>query len=294
MNFAPKTYKLSAHAVEQTKARTDFDPAQLAEHLSKTGVLTRSQPGGDTENIAFWSPRDEWPFIAIANRFTGDVLTVLEAVHRSLPIDVTDWTDPRTILNDGKSKELCEWASLPRWCDIACAIRKAGCEIPQWIAEYVQIEFETNRRGEEEARAEAAKRRSETEALIEASGRYMTFLRVTLADGATLIAHGGDPRSEMNREYLLNEAVSPHHGSVFWACVNLIGRLEKRGLSFDDIEAVSMEVRAFLGGSNSNPKVGSVVWAEPLMAMGVPGRAFTEVLASAIRRNPRAEALLAE
>lgn len=83
---------LSQHANERLNERTTMEREELMELLDRGAFInTGKAPGFNREHLLFWSVKDEQPFVAIRDKLSGKVVTVLPLdYHKNLAWDVND------------------------------------------------------------------------------------------------------------------------------------------------------------------------------------------------------------
>ena len=180
--------------------------------LTERGVLTRAR-GGDLLHILFWSIPDQQIYSAVVNRFTGDVLTVLHAVHPG--------SNRRSILrlagpDDQPDKP---WHGPARWGDIRFAILKAGEDVPdRFSVEAVELEKSSD---------EATEPLKE-DPIVE----YKVLLRVLTNDGRpSSVRAGRQGRIAEVSEQAIEECL-PY----------LFCELVRRGLDLESLQRIDVQV----------------------------------------------------
>lgn len=250
-----ETYELLSHARQRVLERTSMTPEAVGEALAERGVLTRSAPGGDFDNVVFWSVEDREAFVAVVNRFTWEVLTVVPAINPD--------TDNRILLTDGRNPEDSEWTGYPRWRDLRYAIIRAengwpDCMLTQRIEKKQQIAEELQMRARQP--------------------RLVVRLRVGMDDGRFYIVRGGSQARVESATEADAEQILP----------SLIGRMVKRlldpddGMDSDHVDSIVVEIVPVNRGS----VCGAPYWERLLMAHGVPGPDCKNLIQQAARMVP--------
>ena len=249
-----KQYALSPHASRRVLERTDITPEDMAEALTQRGVVTRSQPGGDFENLLVWVPTCREVFVAIANRYTGDVVTVYPVIRAK--------TGRLALLTDGRPFGEREWTEWPRWQDIRYAILRVEDEMPDCpVAEVV--------RWHEENDGDVPPNRHEP-----APPKLVGRLRVGFEDGSSRVVQAG-------AESVVTDATETEADRVLPALFErLADRLMAEGASAANrIDSIVAEIVQVQKGH----QVGLPHWDRVLMANGVVGRRCQELFEGAFQ-----------
>lgn len=250
----PKQYRLSSHAAQRVAERTNLSPEGMAQALNERGVVTRSQPGGDFENVLVWLPESREVFVAVANRYTGDVLTVYPVIHPE--------TGRMALLTDGKPFGEREWTQWPRWNDLRYAILRVEDELPDCpVAEII--------RWHEENDGDVPPGRHKP-----APPKLVARLRIGYEDGSNQVIRAG-------AEAVVAEVAEHEADRVLPALFErLADRLMTGGATaVNRIDSIVVEIVQMQKGH----QVGMPKWDQVLMANGVVGPRCRELFEGAFQ-----------
>ncbi|WP_018949036.1 hypothetical protein [Thioalkalivibrio sp. ALMg11] len=252
-----KTFTLGCHARERVGERFPSEtPERIEQALQAHGVVTSSAPSGDLVNVAFWSVPHAEPGIAVTNRFTGEVLTVMQALHPELGC--------RVLLTDGLGRGASTWHEHPRWADLRFAAIQALGEVPEGRFREALEEWEA-RAAERKAEALAAQKAREHSNSTQEP--YLATLRFVTREGQAKVLRAGAE----SRVWAANASEAER------ALPALMLKLIARGVSLSELEAMSVEIAP-------NPKVAEPPvdsYELPLMAHGIAGDVGVEAFEKA-------------
>lgn len=87
-------YQLTEHALERVSERLNISPEWVLELLESSSVEVTCREGSPRRHRVFWSIPDESPFVAVVNKKTGVVITVLPGWRDNLSSSILTDTDP--------------------------------------------------------------------------------------------------------------------------------------------------------------------------------------------------------
>jgi len=258
LNMNQKNFKMTRHAKERLEQRSQASPDVFVAALSERGVVTRSEPDGIFENILVWMPEDSMVFVAAANRFTGEVVTVYPVIREE--------TGALAMMTDGKPFDERRWEDFPRVRDLRYAVLRVESELPPEDHPISKVIYQ-----------DAEYRRSLIPRTPKKPPSLRPRLRVTFDDGHLLLLKI-DPEIEVSEECCEEDVES--------LLPQLFDRLAKHLLAnpdrADQVESISAEVTWFQRGKLMG---GEPIWSRLLMAQGVAGESCVSLLSDALKRQ---------
>lgn len=252
-----KTFTLGVHARERVGERfPEETPEGVERALQDHGVVTASAPDSDLVNVVFWSAAHAEPGIAVTNRFTGEVVTVMQALHPELGC--------RVLLTDGLGREGSRWHEHPRWADLRFAAIQAVGEVPEGRFRDALEEWQAR---EVERKAEALAAQKAREEARSSQEPYLAALRFVTRDGQAKVLRAGSDSRLWAANAAEAERVLPA----------LMSKLVGRGVCLSELEAMSVEI-------TPNPKAPEPPedsYELPLMAHGLVGAVGAEAFEKA-------------